>query len=119
MKYQRGVGLNGLLIGAAILGVLSLLAMKVLPEIIEYRQITKIVLDIANDSSLKEATVAQIREKYDKRAEIDNVKKITAQEIEISKDGNELEISFSYSSKVHLFANVSLMFDFEGSSAKK
>ena len=119
MKYQRGVSLNGLMIGAAIFGVVALVAMKVLPEWIEYGQIKKAVIATAADTSLKEATVAQIRAAYGKRAEIDTIKKITPEELEITKDGSDVVIAFSYSSRVPLFANVSLMFDFEGSSAQK
>ena len=42
-----------------------------------------------------------------------------ADDLEITKDGIELVISFSYQKKIPLFSNVSLVFDFEGSSAKK
>jgi hypothetical protein len=32
MKFQRGMGLNGLMIGGVIFALLALLTMKVLPE---------------------------------------------------------------------------------------
>lgn len=119
MKFQRGVSLNGLLIGAVIFALLALLTMKVLPEWIEYGKILKVVKATAADSSLKEAPVGQVRVSFEKRADIDVIKSVTAQDLEISKDGGDLVISFAYTKKVPLFANVSLVFDFEGSSAEQ
>lgn len=118
MKFQRGVSLNGLLVGAVIFALLALITMKVLPEWIEYGKIVKVVKATAADSSLKEAPIAQVRASFDKRADIDVIKSITAEDLDISKEGGDLVISFAYTKKVPLFANVSLVFDFEGSSAK-
>ncbi len=73
MKYQRGLSLGGLLIGAAIFGMLALLAMKVAPDWIEYGKVAKAVKATAEDGGLKEASVSQVREAYAKRVEIDNI----------------------------------------------
>lgn len=119
MKYQRGITLTGLLIGAAILFVVAILGMKVAPEWIEYGKVVKAVKATAGDSGLKEASVAQVRTAFQKRAEIDEIKSITPQDLEITKEGGELVISFAYTKKIPLSGNASLVFDFEGSSAKQ
>lgn len=117
MKFQRGVSLNGLLIGAVIFALAALITMKVLPEWIEYGKIVKAVKATAADKGLKEAPIAQVRASFDKRADIDVIKSITSEDLDISKEG-DLVISFAYTKKVPLFGNVSLVFDFEGSSEK-
>lgn len=119
MKFQRGISLNGLLIGGVIFALVALLAMKVLPEWMEYGKILKVVKATAADASLRDATLAEVRTSFEKRADIDLIKSITAQDLDISKEGNELVISFAYSKKVPLFGNTSLTFDFEGSSNKQ
>lgn len=119
MKFQRGVSLGGLMVGAAIFAVLALLAMKVVPVWIEYGKIAKVVKATAADGSLKEAPISQIRAAYEKRAEIDVIKSIKAEDLEIKKEDGRLEIYFAYTEKVPLFGNASLVFDFEGSSAKE
>ena len=43
---------------------------------------------------------------------------ISSQDLDISKDGGDLVIAFAYPKKVKLFGNVSLLFEFEGSSKK-
>ncbi len=119
MKFQRGVSLNGLLIGAVIFALVALLAMKVLPEYIEYGKVVKAIKAASGDGSLKEASVAQVRNSIQKRIEIDDIKSIEVKDFEITKEGGELVISFAYTRKVKLFSNISLVFDFEGSSNKQ
>ena len=62
--------------------------------------------------------LADVRKAFTRRALVDNVQAITAEDLEISKEGGELLITFSYPKKVPLAGNVSLMFDFSGSSKK-
>lgn len=119
MKYQRGMSLNTLMLWGALLFIVALVAMKAIPPWIEYGKIVKVVKATAQDTSLKDASVAQVRAIYDKRADIDVIKAVTGEDLEISKEGGDLLISFAYTSKVKLFHNVSLVFDFEGSSAAK
>ncbi|MBI5792979.1 MAG: DUF4845 domain-containing protein [Rhodocyclales bacterium] len=118
MKHQRGLSLNGMMIGGAVLALLALLGMKAVPPWIEYANVLKAVKATAGDASLKEASVAQVRTSYGKRAEIDNVASVRPDDLDITKEGGELVISFAYTAKVPLFKNTSLVFDFEGSSAK-
>ena len=118
MKSQRGLSLNTMMIGSAVLAVFALLGMKAVPPWIEYANVLKAIRATAADGSLKEASVAQVRTSYGKRAEIDNVQSVRPEDLDITKEGGELVISFAYTSKVPLFKNTSLVFDFEGSSAK-
>ncbi|MBK9019434.1 MAG: DUF4845 domain-containing protein [Sulfuritalea sp.] len=117
MKHQRGLSLNGMMIGSAVLAVLALLAMKAVPPWIEYANALKAIKGTAADSSLKEASVAQVRLAFSKRADMDDVKSVRPNDLDITKEGGELVISFAYTAKVPLFKNTSLVFDFEGSSA--
>jgi hypothetical protein len=118
MKFQRGISFNVLMVGIAILAFASLLVMKAMPPWIEYGNAVKAIKGTASDGSLKEASVSQVRAAYGRRADMDDIKSVTAQDLEITKEGGELVISFAYTKKIPLFANVSLVFDFEGSSAK-
>lgn len=118
MKFQRGISLNTLMLGGAVLALLALLAMKALPPWIEYGNAVKAIKGTAGDGSLKDASVKQVRDAYTKRAEMDDVKSIKPEDLDITKEGGELVISFAYEKKVPLFSNVSLVFDFEARSNK-
>jgi hypothetical protein len=118
MKYQRGVSLSGLLMGAVVVALVALVGMRAIPEWMEYGKLVKVVKATAGDASLREATLAQVRTAYQKRAEIDDIKSMSADDLDISKENGQLVIKFAYEKKVPLFSNISLVFDFEGSSDK-
>ncbi len=112
---QKGVSLSGLLMVSAVLAVVALLGMKVAPEYIEFFQIKKALKSISNDPSAK-ASVADVRKAFDRQANIDNINAITAQDLEITKEGGDVVVSFDYERRIPLFANVSLLISFQGSS---
>lgn len=114
-KFQSGVSLSGLLMSAVVLALLALLGMKVGPEYMEYYQIIKTVKRIANDPS-GQASVADVRRAFENAATVDNITAVTPQDLQVTKDSGTLVISFGYERRVHLFHNVNLLLDFEGSS---
>ena len=84
MKFQRGLSLNTLMLGGMVLALLALLAMKAIPPWIEYGNLVKAVKGTATDGSLKDASMAKVREAFTRRADMDDVKSVTAQDLEIT-----------------------------------
>ena len=115
---QAGVSLSGLLIVCVILGLGAVLGMKVAPPYMEFLQIKKAVTAIVESGEVRTGTVTDVRRAFDRRAQVDDITSITSQDLEITKDGGDIVINFAYPKKVPLFSNVSLMFDFAGSSKR-
>ncbi|MBA3997900.1 MAG: DUF4845 domain-containing protein [Candidatus Accumulibacter sp.] len=115
MHRQRGVALSGLLFWGVIIAVVAMLGIKVAPAVIDYYTILKNVKAVAASSSGR--TVPEIRNAYSKYSEVDHTKTLEPSDLDISKDGNEIVIAFSYEKRIHLFANVSLLIEFQGSSS--
>lgn len=115
MKYQRGVALSGLIFWGIVLILVAVLGMKVTPSIIEYSKILKDVKATAAKMG-PESTVADVRNTFDRFAEIDMLE-FSGKELEISKDGGKIVIEFAYEKRIPLFWNVSLLIDYKGSSA--
>ena len=115
---QLGVSLSGLLVSSVILALLALGGMKLAPEYIEYFQIRKVLKVISNDQGAK-SSVADIRKAFDRQASVDNINAVNAQDLEITKEGGQIVIAFSYERRIPLFANISLLIEFEGSSKDK
>jgi len=115
---QAGVSLSGLLIVCVILGLCAVVGMKVGPPYMEFLQIKKAVTAIVESGEVRTGTVTDVRRAFDKRAQVDDITSITSQDLEITKDGGDIVINFAYPKKVPLFSNVSLMFDFAGSSKR-
>ncbi len=111
---QTGVSLSGLIIVFAILIVIALFGFKVGPAVAEFFTAKKLITSIAQEK--RGGSVAEIRKAWDTKTMIDEVKVITAADLEITKDGGEVLISFAYKKEVPLFANVGLYIDFAANS---
>ena len=118
MGKQRGVTLSGLLFVAIALVFIAVLGMKILPDVLDYYAILKDIKATAQDPSLREATLPEIRKAFERRLLMDNVSGFSGSDLDINKQGSDIVINFAYSKKISLSNKVSLMIDFEGSSAK-
>ena len=116
---QRGVSISGLLVWLVLLIFAAIFTMKLVPAYIEYAQINKIFNTIAHDPELQGGTIKNVRESYSKRAMIDNVSVLAADDIEIAKGASGISLSASYQVKIPLVANISLLLDFTSSSSAK
>jgi hypothetical protein len=93
--------------------------MKILPSTMEYFTILKTVKSIAGGEVPAGSTVADVRRAFQRHMQVDDIKSINPEDLDISKDGNEIVITFAYATKIPLFGPVSLYIDYEGSSAGK
>lgn len=113
-KQQRGLSLIGLILVSAVVIGVAVIAMKVAPSVIEYYTIIKHIKTIANSGA---ATVTEVRSAYDRQATVDETPSITGADLEVTKEGNQLVISFEYAKKIHIAGNVSICIDYAGSSS--
>lgn len=111
---QRGVSLMGLIIGAVILMFVLLLGMKVLPPYLEYFTAKKHIAQIAQEQ--RAGTVADVRRAWQLKTAIEDVPSVNDKDLEVTKEGGEIVISFAYRKEVPLFANVGVYMDFAASS---
>jgi Tfp pilus assembly protein PilE len=111
---QRGVSLTGLIFVLAVIGVVAVFAMKLFPTFIEYRAIKDGILAAKTTGG----TVAEMRESFNKNADINRVDSISGKDLVISKETGETEISFAYEKRIPLAGNVSLVIDYAGTTAR-
>ena len=107
---QSGISLLGLIIGLFILVVVALFAMKVIPSYLEYASAKGAIQSIARDDQLN--TPQMVRNAFEARAQVDNISSIRASDLDITKEGNRMAISFSYRKEVPLADNVGLYIDY-------
>ena len=112
---QRGVSVSGLLVGLFILIMLALLGFKLIPSYMEFYTAKGAIEAVARER--QGASIADIRRGFDARATIDDITSVKAADLEITKDGNEMVISFAYRKEVPLFKNVGVYIDFAASSS--
>jgi hypothetical protein len=115
MKHQRGVALTGLIFWGIVFILVAVLGMKVAPTAIEYYKILKDSKAVAAQAR-PDATVADIRKAFEKYAEVDHLD-FQANQLEVSKENGRVVIEFAYEKRIPLFGNVSLLIDYQGTTA--
>lgn len=119
LQRQRGITLSSVMGWIIVIAMVASLGMKVLPSYLEYNsimsQIEAIVKDMPNGS------VQDIRRSFDKRSQINDIKAVTGNDLDVGKDGGALVIGFEYQVKVPLVGFASLLMEYKGeaSSAAK
>lgn len=113
-RAQSGIGLGGLLAGSVILILVVLLGLKLTPAYIEYFTAKKAIVGVGQEK--QGASVIEIRKAFDLRAAIDDIRTPTANDLEITKEGNEVVIAFAYRKEVPLFGNLGVYIDFAARS---
>jgi len=116
-KKQTGVSLGGLLFGGIVLIFVALLGMKLAPSYLEYFAAKKAIHGIANERP--DASISDVRKSFDARATIDDITSIKAADIEITKEGGVVVLSFAYRKEIRLFSNVSVCIDFAATTGSQ
>ena len=112
--FDSGVSLSGLIVVLFVLGALALVAIKVTPAFFEYRAVKDSIVKAKAEAG--SGSVREIQQAFDKNAGVNEVGAISGRDLVITRDGGTTEISFAYEKRVPLAGNVSLLFDFAGTT---
>ncbi len=113
-RGQRGVTLLGLLLWAILIGMVALVALRVLPTVNEYLTIQRAIDKVANEGL---NTVPEIRAAFDRQKDIEYaITSITGKDLKITKEEDRVVIRFAYDKEIELAAPVFLLIKYEGRS---
>lgn len=113
---QRGVSLSGLLVWGFLIVIVAVTGMKLAPDVVEYFKVKKAIAAVAQDGKL--TSVAEVQNAFDRYANIDQISVINGKDLEVSREGNAFVVSVTYERRIRMFGPVSVVLDFEASSAK-
>lgn len=116
---QRGMSMPGFIFTAMLLVLASIFGMKLIPSYMQYAAINNVFAAIAADPDMQKAPARDIRASFSKRASIDDIKAIKAEDIDVVSDGGKPVLTAAYAVKIPLVANISLIIDFSCSSEPK
>ncbi|QBE65365.1 DUF4845 domain-containing protein [Pseudoduganella lutea] len=111
---QGGISLTGLIVVLALIGVIGVLAMKILPTYTEYRAVN----DAIAKARAAGGTPQEMRAAFDRSAEVNYISSISGRDLTIERVNGELEVSFAYDKKIHLAGPASVLLEYSGSTAK-
>ena len=111
---QTGLSFIGLVFVAAVLASLGVLAAQAFPTVVEYQTVLKAVQKAAAGN-----TVAEVRQIFDKAAEVDDIKSITGKDLEVTKEGDKVVVKFAYNKEIHMFGPAYLLLKYAGTGKSK
>lgn len=108
---QRGLSFIGLLFVAGVLAVTGVVIAQVVPTAIEYQAVLKAV-----NKAKEGGTVAEVRMIFDKAASIDNITSVAGKDIEVTKENDQVVVTFAYQREIHLAGPAFLTLKYTGRS---
>ena len=114
-RRQGGFGLSNVIVWGVLIALTAVVAMKAIPSFITYKSVQSAVTRIANEAG-PNGTVAGVKGAFVKQMDIDGIKSISHEDLDIYKENNQIVISFTISDKIKLVGPVSLVIDYVGSS---
>jgi hypothetical protein len=120
LKKQRGATFLGMVIVAGAIIFLAMIAMKMAPAYIEFMSVKKVLKAMGNDPALNSMSTKEVRQSFEKRQSIDDIKSVTKDDIVVNKNESGTNVvTADYQVKTPLFANVTVLLDFHASSDGK
>ena len=110
---QQGLSLVGLIFVFAIVVFVAIFGMKIVPSYLEFRSAKNAIDALAHGGG---ATPRAIRRNFESRSVIDGIEAVKPSDLDITKQGNQVVISFAYRKEVPLFSNVGVYIDYRASS---
>jgi hypothetical protein len=108
---QRGISFVGLLFVVGVLACVGVVGAQALPTVIEYQAVLKAAQKSASGNS-----VAEVRQIFQKAADIDDIHSISAKELDVSKNGEKVVVKFAYDKEIHMFGPAFLLLKYAGQS---
>ena len=110
---QSGISLVGLLFVLAVLGVIGVFALKVTPTVIEFIAVKKAIVA----AKAAGTTPTEIRSSFDRQANTGYIDSVSSKDLELTKDGDQIEVSVAYQKKIPLVGPASLLLEYEATTA--
>ena len=108
---QAGISFIGLIFVVGVLACGGVIAAQVFPTVVEYQAILKAAQKAATGNS-----VPEVRQIFDKAAEVDDFKAIKGKDLEVSKEGDKVIVKFAYNKEIHLAGPAFLLLKYVGQS---
>lgn len=108
---QRGLSFIGLLFVGGVLAMGGVITAQIVPTAIEYQAVLKAV-NKARDGN----TVVEVRSIFDKATAVDNISSISGKDLEVTKEGDKIVVSFAYQREIHLAGPGYLTLKYSGRS---
>jgi hypothetical protein len=112
--FQGGLSFVALIVALFFLVIIAIFGMKLVPSFLEFRAAKNAIDAIAREK--QNGTPADIRRAFESRSAIDDINSVKPSDLEITKEGGAIVISFAYRKEVPLLKNVGVYIDYQASA---
>ena len=116
MKNQQGFNTVAFLLWMMAIIMAIIMGMRVIPAYMEHATIQKALNSMTSESDINNKTSKEIRQSFNKFVQIDDIESVSGRDLEIKKVQGNIIIEVAYSVKTPLFANISLLLEFEATA---
>lgn len=113
VSKQGGVSLVGLILVLALVGLVGVLGLKVVPTVVEFMSIKKAMAAAKASGN----TPMEIKKSFDKQADVGYIESVSSKDLELTADGDQIDVSIAYQKKIPMFGPVSLLIDYAATTA--
>ncbi len=117
LKKQQGLSLTGLIAVVFLVLMGVIIVVKLFPPYVQYFNIQKTFKNIAENPDYTNSTPRDLQIAFGRHSDIDGITVISGDDVKVMKAGTVITLSASYTVNVPLVANISLLLDFNPSSA--
>ena len=112
VRRQSGLSMIGFLFVVAVALVVTIVGFRVLPAYIEYFSVHSALVQTLNEIDDLN-NVAELRKKFQRRADAGYIESVSGNDIVMKKVGNTYVATVAWTRKLPLVSNVSLLIEFE------
>ena len=116
-KRQRGLTIIGFVLVIVVVAIFVVVGARMVPAYIEWYSVQK-ALEKSLATTKDPTAPADLRNTFAKYVATDYIDSVSARDLEVSKQGNEIVASVVWTRKLPLVANVSLFIDFEATAKR-
>lgn len=110
-KRQRGLSFITVLFMVGVIACVGLIGAQAFPTVLEYQAAVKAI-----NKAKDESTVVGVRNAFDRAAQIDNITSISGKDLEVTKNGDQVQVGFAYNKEIHMFGPAFLLLKYEAVS---
>jgi Tfp pilus assembly major pilin PilA len=111
-RYQRGLSMIGFLFVIVVVALIAVVAMKVVPTVVEFAAIKKAMLTAKQNGS----TALEIQNAFNKARDVNYIESVDGKDLEIVKTADGFEVSVAYEKRIPLVGPASLLLDYRAST---
>ena len=111
-QSQRGASMLGILVICVVIILIAVLGLKLTPAYIEHGKIKQAVSAAKSGGK----TVNDVRKAFERYADVNDITTVKKEDIEVTKEGNDIVVIARYDKKIPLFYNVYILIEFLASS---